>query len=76
MEKTKLIKIFLLYVLRWTGCLMIPLTTPYDEYIDMPELTLQKTSSAYSSCCAMVGRNNKMSRYQYEAEKKQIYELK
>ena len=35
-------KSFLIYILSWTGFLMIPLTTLYDEYIDWPKLTGQK----------------------------------
>ena len=31
------------YILRWTGFLMIPLTTLCDEYSDRPKLSEQKT---------------------------------
>ena len=32
---------FLLYILNWTGFLVILLTTVYNKYIDRPELTEQ-----------------------------------
>ena len=33
---------FQLNILRWTGLRMIPLKTPYKEYIDRPKLTEQR----------------------------------
>ena len=42
LEKQQLKKSFLFHILRWTGFLMVPLTTLYDYYIDRPKLTEQK----------------------------------
>ena len=35
------------YILRWTSFLMIPVSTLYDEYIDLPKLTEQKNPFEY-----------------------------
>ena len=42
-KTAKLKKSFLSRNLRWTSFLMIPLTFLYDEYIDRPKLSEQKT---------------------------------
>ena len=43
----KIEKIFLFNILRWTGFLMMPLTTLYDDYIDRPTLSEQKNPFEY-----------------------------
>ena len=40
-------KSFYSCILSWTGCLMIPLPTLYEEYIDQAKLTDEKNTFEY-----------------------------
>ena len=41
-KKQKLKKSFYFHILRWTGFLMMPLTTLYDYYVDRQKMSEQK----------------------------------
>ena len=64
-------KIVSLFILRWTGFLMIPLTTLYNEYAYRPKLTKieQKTIWLYSSTPTKVSRNKYALNYNNFAQK-------
>ena len=64
-KKQKLKKSFYFHILRWTGFLMMPLTTLYDFYVDRQKLSEQKNPFEYIVPPSLKGGWNNESKIVY-----------